>query len=778
MILNRFEVELKHGAFYTGGNVEWHDDKFYCQTVSTVSILDLESGTVVQTVGDEDSEDADVIVTFSSDGLRIVTAHKSGLLKLWNSNGELEKMWKSIHKGPVAKLSLMQSTLASGGSDGSIRIWDLDRQSCSLNLKGAQGVVNVARFHPAKKLLFGSGSDGKINSWNLDDGKVNCSYDGHFSKVTSLSFHQREKYFVSCGRDKVVILWEYGNGAPVRTVPTYETLESVICLPKKFKIPNFKSSGSDENIYVATAGDRGVVRVWDVTNTKELHVQSNPLVNKAAEDGGLSIVNMLYNEKSKTLAVVSAEHVIVLHKLKTFECTKQFIGFSDELFDVIYMGDDDKYLAVATNSKDIKLYENATMNCKLLKGHTDLVLALGKSSVDVNLMASSGKDNTVRLWRISDGNATCVGVGSGHTASVGSVSFNCGSSSFLVSGSQDTCVKIWEIPTKSGTNAVLKCLNTERAHQKDINCVSVAPNDKIIATASQDKTVRLWNEHLVLLGTLQGHRRGVWSAKFSPVDQVVITSSADCTVKLWSISEFSCLKTFEGHESSVLRVEFISNGMQFISVGSDGLVKLFNLKTSVCTSTFEHHDGRVWALALSGDETRFVTGGSDSTLIKWRDVTEEKKLERSKEQEQLALDEQQLQNYVQSDQLLKALKFALRLEKPLQVLRIVQGIVKRGDNGLSDTIAQLRDDQKDALLKCVANWNTNGRNCQPAQLVLNILINELQSGKFRPTGLSHILEGSLPYTERHFKRLTQLMKDLYFITYTINCMQPHAKTNV
>lgn len=53
------------------------------------------------------------------------------------------KVWKSIHKGPVAKLAIISNgtMMASGGSDSSIRLWDLVHQSCTHNLVGIQGVV-------------------------------------------------------------------------------------------------------------------------------------------------------------------------------------------------------------------------------------------------------------------------------------------------------------------------------------------------------------------------------------------------------------------------------------------------------------------------------------------------------------------------------------------------------------------------------------------------------------------------------------------------------------
>ena len=657
----RFEVESKHGAFYTGGNVEWHKDTLYCQTASSVSLLNTQDGTVSQTIGEDNTEDSDHIHTFTTDGERLVSSHKSGLLKLWNAKGELVKVWKCIHKGPIARLTLNHQLLASGGSDGVVRVWNLEHQTCVLSLKGCQGVVNVVEFHPENAILA-SGDDGRVLSWDATKGTSLTTYNAHFSKVTALLL-VNEKHLVTSGRDKVVILWEFGHGKPLRTIPVYENVEVVVKLPEKFKVPGFKSD--PECIYVASAGERGLVRVWDVTNAKEVYVQENSLVTKA-DEGGLAITKLLFQQESKTLAVVTADHNIILHNLKSFVCLKQFVGFSDEILDVAFVRKDSSHLAVATNSLDIKLYDS-TMNCQLLKGHTDIVLCLSTSTANPDLMLSGSKDNKIRLWLFNGSSMSCVGVGHSHTASVGSVAFHNATSCFF-SASQDTCLKLWETPTNPESDTILTCTSTEVAHHKDINCVSVSPNGKIIATASQDKTAKLWTEALTLVGTLKGHKRGVWSVAFSPVDQVVITSSADCTVKLWSVSDLHCLKTLEGHESSVLQVAFISNGMQIVSAGADGLLKLFSVKTSECVGTFETHEGRIWAMAVHKDETEIVTGGSDSLLVKWKDVTEERKLQRLKEQEEETLQQQKLANYLQNDELVKALKLALRLDRPLQVL--------------------------------------------------------------------------------------------------------------
>lgn len=738
-------------------------------------------GAVTQSIGnDETDEDQDVINCFTSSSSSIVTSHKSGLLKLWTHDGALHKTWKSIHKGPISKMSFDKSNrLATGGSDSGIRLWDMKYQACTHSLKGCQGVVSCLEFHLSKNVLFAASDDYKIRSWNLDSQDNDMrEYIGHYSTVTSLNFDKNDTFVISTGRDKVVILWDIEKITAIKIVPVFESLESVVVLPDKFETLGIKC---EKSLFVALGGENGRIKIWDLLKNKEVCSQNNSLIPKAKEEGGLSIVKLLFNNNSHKFCVVSVDHNILIHNLENFTCEKQFVGFSDEILDVCFVGENDDYLAVATNSNDLKIYNNQTMNCNLVQGHTDIILALTKSPIAHNIFLSSSKDNSIRVWQLQKIENTgleviCVAVGSKHTGSVGSIAFSQTSSNFAVSVSQDTTLKIWEIPkTFTQSTQVLECLRTEIAHQKDINCVSVSPNDKIIATGSQDKTCKLWNENLELLGALRGHKRGIWCAKFSPVDQVIVTSSADCTVKLWSIVELNCLKTLEGHESSVLNVDFLSNGMQILTAGADGFLKVFSIKSSECNITLDQHEGRIWALAVKSDESTIISGGSDSYLIKWKDVTLEKRLEKTKIGEELAIQEQQLNNLVHNNELLKALKLSLRLDRPFQTLKIVEGIIKKGDTGLADIVTELKSDQKELLLKCANTWNTNSKHCQPAQLIINILLNELQSGNFKPIALPGLIETTLPYTERHFKRLTQLLQDLHFINYTINCMQPFAK---
>lgn len=433
---------------------------------------------------------------------------------------------------------------------------------------------------------------------------------------------------------------------------------------------------------------------------------------------------------------------------------------------------------MATNSNDIKVYDTYTMNSKILKGHSDIVLALATYK---NYLLSSSKDHSIRLWKADFESFTfeCIGIGSKHTNAVGSVDMSKATASFFVSVSQDQCLKLWKFPKmiEMIDNEIpqLLCINTQLAHEKDINCVTISPNDRYIATASQDKTVKMWDANdLKLIGVFRGHRRGVWTVRFSPVDQVIVTSAADCTMRLWNITDMTCLKSFEGHESSVLRCEFISNGMQLISSGADGLIKLWTIKSSECIQTIEKHESKVWTLAVTEDEKLMFSGGADSTLIKWRDMTDIKKREELKKKQEEVLHEQELNNYLHQKQMLKALRLALRLNRPNMTLKIINTIIRNQEEGLDTTIESLSEFHKQQLLQHAVNWNTNSRNCKPAQLVFNLMLQEILSGKYKVQGLGKIIEDALPYSDRHFKRMTEYLKDLKFVEYTMRCMQPYG----
>lgn len=264
---------------------------------------------------------------------------------------------------------------------------------------------------------------------------------------------------------------------------------------------------------------------------------------------------------------------ITYYALPSIECVRQIAGYNDEVVDLVFLSagassdplvkSSETQLAVATNSDIIRLYDLNAFNTAFLAGHQEVVLCLSRNR-EGSLLMSGSKDRTARLWRASTERASkweCVGICEGHLESVGAVNIARRNGFYAATASQDKTVKIWDL-TSFDMNAEatgsrkLQALTTLKVHEKDINSLDISPNDRLLATASQDRTAKLFAVEfsapsraqpqaaakLVPLGVFKGHKRGVWSVKFSPTEQCVVTASGDRSIKLWNINDFTCLK--------------------------------------------------------------------------------------------------------------------------------------------------------------------------------------------------------------------------------------------
>nr|XP_034311300.1 transducin beta-like protein 3 [Crassostrea gigas] len=778
-----FAVETKYEPFYTGGKIFISNDGtcMFCGCGNKIHVIDVNSGQTKYTLSQEEDEEI-THFCLSPNNEFLVAATKHLVLRQWNWKDQvLIRSWKAIHISPVLTMDFDVSStlLASGSSDTTIKLWDIDKQYCTHNLKGHTGVISIVKFHPdnEKLQLFSAADDYKVKVWDLRTSKCLMTVEAHYSVVTSMVFSPDNTTMYSGGRDRIVSVWDVGELKVTKAIPVFESVEAVILLPQNQEFPDFGVT-EQEGPHIITAGSKGTLRVWNIEKAKCVYVRKE-LIGRASdnEEENQNITQALHSEALQSLAVVTFDNNITMCKLQDLSVSKQFCGNTDQVLEVQFLGPNDSHLAVATNSEHLKVFEVATWNCQLCSGHTDIILGVTVHRKR-NLLATCSKDNTVRVWKFDpdSGKVSCVGVGHGHTHIVGTVAISSVTASWMVSGGQDFTLKKWQLP-KTGEESCkdLKCIHTERVHEKDINCVVMSPNDKFIATGSHDRTAKLWNaETFALVGVMRGHKRGVWCVQFSPVDQCIATSSGDGTIKIWSIQGLECVKTFEGHDSAVLRVTFINRGMQLLSCGSDGLMKLWVIKSNTCVSTMDEHEDKVWSVTVNKEEDHIVTGGADSSIILWKDVTGEEVQKKQTEREDFILKEQQLSNLLHKKKYLRAIGLAITLEQPFRVLNIIKEILYNpdGKTELEKTLQKLRVDQIDSVLRFAGEWNTNSRHCHEAQFVLNTVLKTYPPEEIlKFPNIKSTMEAFIPYTERHFQRMNRLLQQAMFLEFTWSCMR-------
>jgi len=510
---------------------------------------------------------------------------------------------------------------------------------------------------------------------------------------------------------------------------------------------------------------------------------------------------------------------------------RTIVGHNDEILDLKVIPHSQQKVVVATNSAQVRIFDLNSFSCEhVLDRHSATVLCVDVSPCG-RFIATCGKDKQMRIWRQQPTTTMtippsrthvvwqCVAVASGHTEAVGTTAFSrkvgryevCGKAArngggaFVVTASMDRTLKRWNLPgakdllllllepkedvSAKANNADvraeeeqqldLKTFASTRAHEKDINIVSVAPNDSLIATGSQDKTVKLWKANtLSLVATLKGHRRGVWDCQFSPFDRVLATGSGDKAIKLWSLSDFSCVRTFQGHVASVLRVRFLSGGLQLVSSGADGLVKLWTVRTNECEATMDAHRDKIWALDLDATGKQLISGGADSQIVVWEDTTEEVEDAKRFEEEEAILVEQKLANHLRHKEYAEALEISLERDKPYQTLKvlnaIIEGDLQKGESGLASLKVYARKWSTDRIVRVLRycrEWNTRAQNSHVALLVVKAIVSTVPVHVLAATdGVPEILAGIIPYAERHFERLDRLHSSSYLLDFALSSM--------
>ncbi|MBG1242234.1 serine/threonine-protein kinase [Nostoc sp. NZL] len=200
----------------------------------------------------------------------------------------------------------------------------------------------------------------------------------------------------------------------------------------------------------------------------------------------------------------------------------------------------------------------------------------------------------------------------GHSSDVNSVAFS-PDGIILSSASDDKTIKLWNLA--SGEE-----IHTLEGHSTWIWAVAFSPDSKTLASGSADKTIKLWNvETGKLIRTLEGHSDGITSVAFSPDGKTLASGSAskDMKIKLWNLETGKLIRTLEGHINGVPSVAFSPNGKTLASGSWDKTIKLWNLETGKEIRSLEGNSESILSVAFAPDGVTLASGSKDKTIKLW-----------------------------------------------------------------------------------------------------------------------------------------------------------------
>jgi len=217
-------------------------------------------------------------------------------------------------------------------------------------------------------------------------------------------------------------------------------------------------------------------------------------------------------------------------------------------------------------------------------------------------VATAGYDNQVILWDATHKSALSRAL---HDHLANQVAFS-PDGRYLVSSSSDHTARLWSVPE-------LKLLAVFSDHLDDVEMSVFHPTEKLIATASRDHRVRLYDFTGKLKACFEGHTADVISVAWSVNGEELISSSDDGTIKRWSLAANKLIDDIDlgGVETDTLAIT--REGVIFAG-NDEGQIVVIDSGNTV---TYPAHAAGIKRLVYQADENLLVSLSYDRTLRVW-----------------------------------------------------------------------------------------------------------------------------------------------------------------
>ena len=200
---------------------------------------------------------------------------------------------------------------------------------------------------------------------------------------------------------------------------------------------------------------------------------------------------------------------------------------------------------------------------------------------------------------------------SGHKGAITDLAIN-PLGDMIASSSEDQTVRLWT-NTVRGNSKILKC------HPSPIRSVDFSSTGNFLMTGANDKTIKIFELYPKnkFLSSYKGHSNWVRCARFSPDNRLIGSCGDDNAVIIFDVEQKSVKYRFLDHSSHVNSCRFSPDGTIIASAGNDGKIKLFDIRMGRLIQHYDAHNDKINCISYHQTGNYIISGSDDSTIKIW-----------------------------------------------------------------------------------------------------------------------------------------------------------------
>lgn len=490
------------------------------------------------------------------------------------------------------------SVLATGGHDARVKIWSSQTGQLKRDYSAHSEPVRAVEFLPGGNLASAAGKE--IRIWSPTTG-VDIKTLATSGNVKALAVNRNGKRLAAAGDDRSIQVWDIEAGkVEYQLGPLNSAIESVTWSPKGDRIAASASDGS--------------MAAWDVENGKkkllDLRLTSGSpafAVSFAPDGNALALCGDRF-ARIFALPTRSGKSEVAGSVRRSFEGTG---GHSDMVTCLAY-SPDGKLLATAGRDNSVRLWDvNSGQRLRTLVGHTEKVNAV-RFAPDGTRLASVADDQSIRIWDLAPTPPAIV-----YPSAVGSIwtlAVSLDGSRVALAGA-DRIIRIGDATTG-------KEIQRLSGHAGAITAMAWSADGRMLISAAGDKSIRFWDPTTGQAKSIINADAVALTLGLSPDGQRLAVGGGDRVVRLFDVATSRSIGTAATHAAAISTLAWRPVGDQIASASVDGNLKVWDVAANKELLTARVHDqGGAACLAYSPDGQSLFTCGGDGQIKIWKLTT-------------------------------------------------------------------------------------------------------------------------------------------------------------